>query len=90
MITRLMLSLKKAASGPTLVRDPNHPSQTVESVRFAQQTIGGTEYVGDITRFRMERARFSHRVVSGAGSRSDIAMKHISTEGRVSPSNGYD
>ena len=49
MVTRLMLSLKKAANTLAWVQDPNHPSQTVDSVRFAQQTIGGTEYMDGIS-----------------------------------------
>ena len=48
MITRLMLSLKKAANASRSVWVSNHSSRTVETIRFAQQTIGGAEYGGDI------------------------------------------
>ena len=90
MITRLVISLRKAASALGLAGTANHPFQTVEGVRFAQQTIGGTEYVDDITPSGMESARFSRRVIGGAGHGDDIALKHISPEGMVDLSNGYD
>ena len=89
MITRLMLSLKKAANALCLAWTSNHPGQTVESVRFAQQTIGGTEHVDDLAPSGMESARFSHRVIGGAEYEDDIALKHISPEGVVDLSNGY-
>jgi hypothetical protein len=90
MIARLMLSLKKAANNPRWVSDSNFPSQTFESIRFAQETIGGTECVIDIAPSRMKSARFSHRVIGGAEYGGDIALKHISPEGRVRSSNGCD
>ena len=90
MISRSMLSLKKTANAQSSVWGLNHSCWTVESVRYAQQTIGGTECVGDIAPSRMESARFSHRVIGGAEYRDDIALKHISPEGRVCLSNGYD
>ena len=48
MVTRLMLSLKKAADAPVSVWGSNYPSWTVETARVAQQTIGGTEWATDI------------------------------------------
>ena len=46
MITRLIISLKKAVEDPDQMWSA--PSQ-VESVRFARRTVGGTEYpAGDI------------------------------------------
>ena len=89
MITRLMLSLKKAANALGSAWTSNRPGQTVESARFAQQTIGGTEHVDDITPSGMESARFSHRIIGGAEYGDDIALKHISSERVVDLSNGY-
>ena len=88
MITRLMLSLKKAANAQRSVWGSNYSRPTVESVRFAHQTIGGTEWVADIAPSRTESARFSHRVIGEAEYGGDIALKDISQEGRVCLSNG--
>ena len=85
-----MLSLKKAANAQRSVWGSNYSRPTVESPRFARQTIGGTEWVVDIAPSRMESARFSQHVIGGAECRGDIALNVLSTEGRVSLSNGYD
>ena len=85
MVARLILSLKKAANAQSSVW-----GRTIESARFAQQTIGGTEWVADIAPSPMESVRFSHHVIGRAEYRGDIALEDISTEGRVCLSNGYD
>ena len=90
MITRLMLSLKKAANSQYSVWGSNYSRPTVESARFAHQKSGGTEWVADIAPSRMESARFSHRVIGEAEYGGDIALKDISQEGRVCLSDGYD
>ena len=87
MATRLMTSLKKAAKGPRTAWESIHPCET--TVKYAQQTVGGTESIGDIAPFGMESARFPHRVIGGVEYGDDIALKHIPPEGRVCLSNGY-
>ena len=89
MATRLMTSLKKAAKGPRSAWGSIHPCETVETVRYAQQTFSGTESIGDIAPFRMESTRFPHRVIDGVEYGDDIALKHIPPEGRVGLSNDY-
>ena len=88
MISRLMLSLKKAADAQCSIWGSNYSRPIVESVRFAHQTIGGTEWVADIAPSRMESARFSRRMIGGAEYGGDITLKDISQEGRVCLSNG--
>ena len=86
MITRLMLSLKKAARAPSSIWGSTHPSWA--SIRFVQQTTGGTGYVRDAGPSRTESVNLSHRAVSGAERGDDIALEHISPEGVVDFSNG--
>ena len=88
MITRLMLSLKKAARAPSSIWGSTHPSWA--SIRFVQQTTGGTGYVRDAGPSRTESVNLSHRAIGGTEYGGDIALKHISPERMVGLSNGYD
>ena len=44
MVTRLILSLKKAANSPSTIWSAGQ----VSSMMFARRTIGGTEHGGDV------------------------------------------
>ena len=78
MITRLMLSLKKAASTPRWVSSSIHPSWAADNARYAERTVGGTECVRDAAPLRTETAKFSHRVIGGTEYRGDIELEVIS------------
>ena len=65
IITRLMLSLKKAASSPELMWSSNFPSSRTESVRFAQHTVGEAGWGGDIAPPRMESIKLARHTIGG-------------------------
>ena len=87
MISRLILYLRKAADEPSSVWTYG----TTGSIRFAPQTIGGTECVSDInTPSRTESAKLSHREIGGAEYSGDIELKDIELDGREGLSDGYN
>lgn len=90
MITRLILSLKKAAKTSNWIWGSNHPSRVMDSAMLANHTIGGTDYGADIAPPGVGSVKASHRTIGGTEYESGIALNHISPEGKKGFSEGYD